>query len=192
MNQQLSELFTDYGDPEEHLPPELLLNPEHPQNDPFYTELAHIKRAIRDAQSRVRPLQRHAAVLHRNGLNHTEVANKLDVHPATVGKWLKTPTVQRLLAVMNHHQQLLDGPNFDHRKHLLYVIALSNKDRQPRVSISAITEINKMSGTYVDQGRPSGPGNVVNIQINGELLPRGPLDTLPESYETRLLTMDHD
>ena len=72
-------------------------------------------------------------------------------------------------------QQKLDGPTQDHRKGLLFRIALDNEKEKPSVAITAITEINKMSGSYEQQGG----GIVNNITINGELLPRGALDELP-------------
>ena len=60
-------------------------------------------------------------------------------------------------------------------------------------AIAAVQEMNKMSGTYQTDSMFSGNQGTINIQINGELLPRGPLDTLPETYESRQLpVIDED
>ena len=185
MNDQLLELVSDYADPEEHLPVEMLVNPDHPSNEQFYADLAHIKRAVIAAQNKLRPMQRHAVLLHRQGLNNTEVAKKIDTTPVTVGKWLKSKEAVRYQAVMDHHQQMLDGPQFDHRKNILYRIALEQMKSQPKTSISAIQEINKMSGVYAENAAGGFSGDI-NISINGELMPRGALDVLPETFETRL------
>jgi len=40
-----------------------------------------------------------------------------------------------------------------------------------------------MKGAYQASNPLGGNGNVYNIQINGELLPRTGLDTLPVTYE---------
>ena len=185
MDQNLTDLFTDFADPYDDLPPELLLDPEHPDNDRYFDSLAHIKRAVMDAQLRLRPMQRHAIMLHRNGMKNKEIANKLDINPNTVSKYLNLPQAQRLMRVMDHHQHQIDGPNFEHRKAILYRIALEQEKSQPKTTITAIQEINKMSGVYQqDQGGMHAGGDI-NIQINGELLPRGALDVLPNTYETR-------
>lgn len=186
MDQHLTNLFHDFADPNDDLPPELLLDPEHPDNDRYFDALAHIKRAVMDAQQRLRPLQRHAVMLHRQGLKNTEIAKKLDLNDNTIGKYINSPEAQRLMRVMDHHQHQLDGPNFEHRKAILYRIALEQEKKQPKTTITAIQEINKMSGVYQDGPGSGGVHNEINIQINGELLPRGPLDQMPETYETRL------
>ena len=189
MNDQLLELVSDYADPDEHLPVEMLLNPEHPSNEQFYQDLAHIKRAVIAAQNRLRPMQRHAVLLHRQGLNYTEVAKKIDTTAITVSKWIKSKEAVRYQATMDHHQQMLDGPQFDHRKNILYRIAMEQMKSQPKTSISAIQEINKMSGVYQSDGQFANNSGTINIQINGELMPKGALDVMPETYETRQLTV---
>ena len=195
MNQQLQELFEDFADPTDTLPPELLLDPDHPDNDRFFDSLAHINRAVRDAAAKLRPIQKHAALLYRQGLNYTEISKKLDVTPTSISKWMNDPTAKRFLSVMDHHQRMRDGPNFDHRKAILYRIALEQEKSQPKTTIAAIQEINKMSGVYADNASGGiNAGGDINISINGDLLPRGALDVMPNTYETRqaALTVDGD
>lgn len=185
MPSELTEILDEFMIGEEDLPPECLLDKYHPQNHQFYEDLTHIKRQLLATGNKVKPYQREAVRLHRAGMSNTDIGKKLDIGPTTIAKWLKLPECKRLNALMNHLQMLNDGPNQDHRKNILYRIAVDNTEKKPRVTIAAIQEINRMSGTYGAEGGNS--GNVVQIQINGELLPRGSLDTMPETYENRQL-----
>ncbi len=189
MPQELTEILDEYLVGEEHLPPECLLDQFHPQNHQFYQDLNHIKRQILATGNRLKPYQREAVRLHRTGMNHTDIGKKLDISAPTVGKWIQLPEALRLKALMDHFQMLNDGPNAEHRKNILYRIAIDNTQKKPRVTIAAIQEINKMSGSYAPEGQQ---GNVVNISINGELLPKGALDTLPQTYEGTYREEDDD
>jgi hypothetical protein len=192
MNADLQQLFTDFADPSEDLPPELLLDPEHPDNDPYFQQLNHINRAVMDASARLRPLQKHAVMLHRTGLSYTEIAKKLDIAPATASRYVNSTEGKRFTNVLEFHQRHIDGPQFDHRKNILYRIALEQQKMSPGVAINAIKEINKMTGTYGDPSGGFENNGTINIQINGELLPRGVLDTLPNTYETRQAALNVD
>ena len=195
MRRDLQELYSDFADPNEDLPPELLLNPEHPDNDRYFQSLEHINRAVTDAAAKLRPLQKHAVLLYRTGLNDTEVAKKLDCSPQAVSGWVNSKQGRRLVAVVDHQQRLKDGPNFEHRKAILYRIALEQERAQPKTTIAAIQEINKMTGVYAENALGGiNAGGDVNISINGDLLPRGALDVMPNTYETRqaALTVDGD
>ena len=160
---------------EEQLPIELLNDPAHPQNDQFYQSLNQIKRAILHQSAILRPIQVNAAKAALSGITHVKIAKKLDVHPQSVGKYLRDPGVKRLQELIRHMQHMLDGPTNEHRKNILYRIAIDNEHQRPSVSVSAIDMINKMSGGYDQQA----PNNTVNITINNELLPKGELDILP-------------
>jgi len=184
MSQELTDILEDFMVGEEDLPPECLLDPYHPQNHQFYEDLNHIKRQILATGNKVKPHKREAVRLYRTGMSNKDIGQKLDIGPATIAKWLNEPECKRLRALCDHLQMLNDGPNADHRKNILYRIAIDNTQKKPRVTIAAIQEINRMSGTY---GADAGGSNVVNIQINGELFPRGKLDTLPETYESRVV-----
>lgn len=161
---------------EDDLPAELLQDPAHPANDLFYQSLSQIKAAINLQLVLIRPIEAQATRLHLQGLSHTKIAEKLDVGAASIGKYFKKPNVLRLKRLLNHLQHLLDGPNQDHRKNILYRIAIDNESQRPSVSIQALQEINKMSGSY----EPIDKGVAVNITINSEQLPRGKLDQIPQ------------
>ena len=182
MTSELIEILDEFMIGEDNLPPECLLDEYHPNNHQFYEDLTHIKRQILATGNKIKPHKREAVRLYRTGMSHKDIGQKLDIGPATISKWLNEPESQRLKALLDHLQMLKDGPNADHRKNILYRIAIDNTNKKPRVTIAAIQEINRMSGSY---GSEAGQSNVVNIQINGEILPRGSLDTMPETYENR-------
>jgi|LWDU01.1.fsa_nt_gi transposase len=160
---------------EEHIPVELLADPSHPSNEEFYQSLNAIRRAIVHQSTVMRQIEVQAVKLHMTGMPATKIAEKIDVAPQSVYKYLKKPEATRLRALLTHMQQLQDGPTEEHRKNLLYRIAQENQAQRPSVAVSAIQEINRMSGTY----EPKMAGGNLNITINSEILPRGSLDVLP-------------
>ena len=185
MDQELVDMLDEYLDGEENLPPELLLDPYHPQNDVYFENLRQVKRQILATGNLMTPARREAVRLHRAGKQPQAISALVNFGPSTIRKWLKEPECMRLRALMDHLQILNDGPNENHRKAILYRIGVDNEAKKPRVTIAALQEINRMSGSYADS--MGGSGNVVNIQINGELLPRGKLDQLPSTYETKAI-----
>ncbi len=194
MSTELTEIFDEYIDGEEHLPPECLLDEYHPANHQFYKDLTQIKRQILATGNTMPTKQREAVMLHRSGMKTKQIAERLALNPATIRKYIKQPESKRLHALLDHLSMQNDGPNVEHRKGILYRITVDNQDKKPRVAIAAIQEINRMSGIYNESSGTLGGSNVVNIQINGELLPRGQLDTMPDTYETRIIEgkVDYD
>jgi hypothetical protein len=182
---ELDTLLDPY-EADEHLPPEMLLDKDHPKNDQYYKSLQKIERSIRVQGNLLNPNQREVARLTRTGIKTRDIAKKLNIAPATVRKYNNNPDVLRLRSLLDHYQHLQDGPNIEHRKAILYRIVLDNEVDKPNIAIQGIQEINKMSGSYENQ-QAGNNGNVFNIQINGDLLPRGGLDVLPETYESRKL-----
>jgi hypothetical protein len=185
MDKALVSLFEEFEDPTENLPPEMLLDPHHPNNDKYYDQLSHIKLGIKSATANLRPIQLHALLYYRQGLKFKEIAEKLDIGYQTASRWVKLPEAKSLSVLMDHHQQQLDGPNINHRKAILYRIMKDNEQYHPSIAIKALQEINKMSGVYAESVNNT-TNNIMQIQINGDLLPRGALDTLPDTYETRM------
>ncbi len=147
---------------EDNLPIELLNDPAHPKNDQFYQSLNQIKRAIVHQSAILRPIEVQAAKYDLTGITHVKVAEKLDVGAISVGKYLKKPGVIRLQQLIRHMQHLLDGPRQEHRKNILYRIAIDNEHQRPSVSVSAIDMINKMCGSYEEKSAT----NTVNFSIN--------------------------
>lgn len=176
MEQELAEIFDDFYDGEDNLPTELLLDPYHPSNDKFYESIKSIQRLVNAITHGWPQSKTEALRLVHQGMNDTQVGKRLKIGSQTIGRYRKSQQGKDLLQLYRHLQQLRDGPQLDHKKSFLWRIAVDNEENRPRISIAAIQEMNKMSGSYAEQNAAS---NVFNIQINSELLPRGQLDELP-------------
>jgi len=162
------------------LEPEMLLDPYNPKNDRYYQGLDDVRRRIAHQKSQMKPKQVTAVKLALSGLSGVRIAEKIKVSSNTVSKWLNSPAAIRLGTLLDTLNAYLDGPNKEHRKHMLWRIAVDNEELRPSTTISAVQEINKMSGSY----EPSSSGSQINITINSELLPHGELDKLPKTYDS--------
>jgi DNA-binding CsgD family transcriptional regulator len=158
---------------QDYLPPELLLDVHHPANADYMKNINSIKRTIVSQSMKMAP--KHVDIVKRKiagALNKT-IALELNVSPQTIGKTLKRKDAQQLRALLEHFNLAVDGPNDAHRRRMLWEIAVDNQPIEPKVSISAIVEINKMNGTYNTAAKDT----AINITINNTLLPKGKLDT---------------
>ena len=160
---------------EDELPIEQHKDPNHPENADFYTSLTVIKRAIEAHMVGMRSIEVAAVKMEIRGKSHTKIAEALDVGGASVGRYVSSDSARRLKQLIRHLQQMLDGPQDEHRKNILYRIAIDNEKKRPTVTIQALDLINKMAGSY----EPKESQRDINITINNELLPRGKLDELP-------------
>jgi len=184
MDKELQEIADEWGDPQEYLPEELRLNDDHPSADDYSIDKREIEMKIMAFGRAMKPQKRELARLLRTDMKVAQIAKKLGRSTGYVYKHAKNPEVIRLTVLMDHLQQLIDGASADHRKAVLWRIMRDNESKRPNISVQCIQEMNKMSGTYADPGN-QGNGNVYNIQINGETMPRGPLDVMPDTFETR-------
>ena len=159
------------------LPPEYLLDSDSPANDQYLRQIESIKRLIVSQSALLRPTQIEIVKKRHLGKRTKDIAVEVDMSPISVSRNLKEPQAQRLLALLSHLSLMMDGPREAQRKNLLYRIAARNELIDPRVSISAIAEINKMThqGQVLAKGG-GGPSNVVQIIINNDTFPRGALD----------------
>ena len=183
MATELQELVDDYIDPDDQLPSELLLDEYHPRADEYLVARREVEAKVFAFGRQMKPSHRELCRLIRTTMTPKEVAKKLERSTRTIYKWCKRPDVIRMVSLLDYQAQQIDGTTAEHRKAVLHRIMMDNEQPKPNIAIQAIQEINKMSGAYVEQG--GNAGNVVNIQINGELLPRGALDVMPETFETR-------
>ena len=184
-NTQLQELAgDDWLNPDEILPSELMLNDDHPDRDQFSQDCRDVERQIYAFGRMMKPKRRELSRLLRTHMKPPQIAKKLGVSLDSIYRWCKRPDVIRLTTLLDYQQRLVDGATASHRKAVLWRVALDNEQQRPNITIQAVQEINRMSGAYQDAGNGN-TNNVVNIQINGELLPRGNLDTLPETFENR-------
>jgi len=185
MDQELEPLIAEYNDIDEYIPAEILLDDDHPAADKFTQDVREIQQKIFAFGRAMKPPQRELARLMRTEMKPPQIAKKVGKSLGWVYKHAKNREVIRLTVLMDHLQHKIDGPELDHRRGVLWRIVLDNEEKRPNISVQAMQEINKMNGTYAEAGNTGGMGNVVNIQINGETLPRGALDVRPDPYETR-------
>jgi hypothetical protein len=70
-----------------------------------------------------------------------------------------------------HLDQHHEGINLRIRKSMLAEIAIDNKHEDPRLTVTAIQELNRIEGIYnVESNRPQ------VIVVNNTIFPRGALD----------------
>lgn len=181
----------DLEDDGQYLPPELLLDKYHPRNDAYFSELNITKKRLASQKALMKPKAAAAVYLYIAGKNNREIGEALQLGPKTIGRYINSPDGLRLRSLINHHQAHIDGPNAEHRKGILYRIVVDNEKPDPTTAIQALKEINKMSGSY-EIGGSGSAGNVFNIQINADLMPKGALDVMPETFETRQAALEHD
>jgi len=166
----------------EPIDPDFLLDPYLPVNDRFYQTQQDIQRKINHARAQLKARQRQIIDLTLAGKQPKYIAKHLQITPQTVYKTLKRPEAVRLASLMNLLAQHNSGPTTEHKQHLLWRIALDNEEKRPATTIAAIQEMNKMGRVY-EQGTTD--GNHINITINNEALPKGELDRMPQTYESR-------
>ena len=138
--QQLA--FYEDDDTWEHA--ELEESTYNPANDEFKRVLQSIKLQIRHLSLKMRPRHAMMVKLFMDEKNYANVAERLASTPQTISKVCNSSDGIRLRQLLTHHQQLISGVSAIEREQLLWRIALNNELRNPRTSIAAISEINKM------------------------------------------------
>lgn len=159
------------------LPPEYLLDSDNPANDQYLRQIEAIKRLIVAQSAIMRPTQIEIVKKRHLGKRTKDIAAEVELSPVSVSRSMRDPKAQRLLALLSHLGLMMEGPREAQRRNLLWRIATKNELIDPRVAISAVSELNKMShqGQVLAKGG-GGPSNVVQIVINNETFPRGALD----------------
>lgn len=157
----------------EHLPDDMRLV-DHPADDEYVRGIETIKARIL-SHSRLMPAH-HVRIIKQvhKGVKTAQIAADCDCTPSTVLRVRKTPAGLRLLAMLAYLASAVDAPRDDQRRHVLWRIVKQNAERDPRVAISAIAELNRMS--HNDKMAAAGfQDNKLEIIINNQL-PRGALD----------------
>ncbi len=159
---------------DEHLPPELLLDPDIPINAEYFRKLAHVHRQINAQAAKMRPRQVELVRQMHQGYTLTKAAQIAKYTVPGASNFMRSAPGKRLLGLYRLATSLNEGPTSQHRMHMLFQIARDNQLKDPRTSLSAIEIMNKMSHTYQPDHSTA---QVINIQINQEQLPRTPLDS---------------
>lgn len=157
--------------PYEALPPEATLDKYHPNNHDFFRQCESIKRMMVAQAREMKATHVQVAKLLVKGAPHKDIAEQINVVPATVSQIKAREDVQKLIALVHHMNALYEGPTMEHRKRMLYEIALDMQRAEPKTSISAIQEMNRMDGVGKDN-----KDTTITLNINNELFPRTALD----------------
>lgn len=161
--------------PREYLPPEQVLDEYHPHNSEFFRQQQQLKFNIRHIGLGMKPYHIQAVKLHLRGEKNVDIAAELGLTPNTVSQILARQDVRNLKAAMLQLNALNDGPSIEHRKNKLWQIAVNNEAADPKTSISAIAEMNKMDGIGKDASIKINPGDkgvVFNMNFGPPLPPQ--------------------
>ena len=157
---------------QEYLPPELLLDPYHPDTQPYMQSLKGIQQLIVAASINMTPWHVTAVKAMVRGSKNTEIGVMVQKTPQTITQIKRRKDVKELQALLHHYNQAVDGPNEAQRRRVLWEMAMDFKDIEPNVTLKSIAELNKMTGTYTTNIKTAD----INIVINNEILPKGKLD----------------
>lgn len=154
-----------------YLPPEVLMDEYHPSNTTYFKNLKHLERALVAASQNAGMKYTAIAKLHHRGRTNVAIAEEMQMQPGTISTILRKSKVIDILTLLTHLTQLRDGPNIDHRKRMLWEIAQDNQQLEPKTTIAAIAEMNKIDGIGKDK-----QDTKVEITLNQTMFPKGPLD----------------
>lgn len=157
---------------QEYLPPEILLDDYHPSNQQYFQNLRSLEQCLVAASQDAGPRYTQVAKLKMRGTPNTEIAAELNLAAPTITNILKHKKTKKISALMYYLQNLREGPNLDQRKRTLWEICVDNKELDPKTSIAALQEMNRMDGVGKDK-----LDTKIEVTINTNLLPRGDLDT---------------
>lgn len=172
-----------YGDEDETWSyPDLDESVYNPANDEFKRTLQVIKMQIRQLTLKMRPRHAMMVKVNMNVDNFAQTARRLKSTPQTISRVWNSPDGQKLRNLLTHHNQLMSGVSAIEREQLLWRIALNNEEINPRTSVSAIAEINKMKAdTQADEAKREAEKTIgeqpqVIIQLNDPRLLPSKLD----------------
>ena len=160
------------------LPPELLLDTTHPSNDQYVKDSQSIRRLITSISAKLPAKTIQICKLVHQGTPNQEIARRLSLTPTTISKHKNAPDSKKLLAAMSYYASHTAGPHLGLRINMLWRIAQKNEIPNPRVAISALSEINKVEIAFkqMTSDTTNGNGNQPLVVINQTALPRTTLD----------------
>lgn len=162
----------------EDIPVGCLLD-DHPSSDEYLRDIEKIKREIIRQSDTMRPNQVRQTKLKHQGYSNSAIAEKLEKSPSSVSNTLAQPACRKLLALLRYLAMALDGPMEAQRRAMLWRIADRNEQEDPRCSISAIAELNKMDNNalQLEAMKSAGTGSGrIEIVVQSPALVRTVLD----------------
>mgnify|MGYP003647305315 CR=1 FL=1 len=151
--------------------PEMALDKHHPNNAEFYRQQNTFKRLIVMQSMKMKDSHVQIAKLLIKGNTNVKIAADLKLHLQTISNVKARDDVKEMVSLLHHLAILNEGPSIEHRKRILYEITVDSQELEPKTSIAAIQEMNRMDGV----GREK-IDTAINITINNDTLPRGALD----------------
>lgn len=163
--------------------PSDFLDEHHPENDQYIKGVEHIQRQIMHVNKQLRPKQVQILKTVFSGLNYTDTAKEHGTTRTTVSRLVKSTNGSRLLSLLHYHLKLIEGPNEAQRRSMLWRIAAREEINNPKTSITALGELNKMHNfaKQLDQNAelansPNSKAPTVIVNINQATMPKGSLD----------------
>ena len=109
--------------------------------------------------------------MHLRGNTRQEMVDETGLVAGSISQILARSDVTALLHTLNHLDGHYEGINLRIRKQMLMEIAIDNKTDDPRLTVAAIQELNRIEGTYEREASKQ-----AMIVINNVTFPRGALD----------------
>lgn len=178
--QAMERLDAELSQYSDYLPDELRLDETHPANASYMQGIDDVRRRIMRLVEGMPPIRVRICRAHQQGTKKAEIAEAFGVSGNVVARHLKSPDALQLLALLQHLTISMDGVSTAHRRQFIWELAVKNKDKDPRVALAAVAELNKMEHNtrqldLVEDGK-GGPSGPVEIVINTNTLPRTELD----------------
>lgn len=157
-----------------HLPADIALD-YHPSDSEYIRGIEYIKTQI-IVHSRTMPtLDVKVVKLANKGVRTAQIAKDLEITASRVSRIKGTDDAKKLLSMLAYLNTAIDGPREDQRRHVLWRLVQQNIDKDGRLALSAITELNRMAAADRVIAIGSGGAGGLNITINNNI-PRGELD----------------
>jgi hypothetical protein len=137
--------------PTEYIAPELALDEYNPENQEYHQKTRRYKQLMVAQQAKCRAHHIEVAKQHHLGTRNGEIANNLSLSAGTVTAILKRPEVAHLVDLLRLFGGHMSGPTLDHKRHILWRITLDNEKKDPKTSLQAIDQMNKMDGVYTQK-----------------------------------------
>ena len=113
--------------------------------------------------------------MHFTGMTQVKIAEQIGYAPSTVCDIIKSEKGQRLLTLLRYVDSAMLGPSASHRTAILYRIVKRNEEKNPKVALQAIAELNKMDMNNHTKNLENVPTNTTII-INPTHFPKTALD----------------
>ena len=170
---QSLEEFMPFDDHEDLLPPEALLDPHHPNNDPYIQNVKSLERLITAQAKLLTPRQLQIVRMFNAGQKPKDIATQLKCHPQTVYNNTNSPKGKKHISLMRRHLTAVEGPNTAQRRAMMWRIAQDNEHEEPKTAIQAINTLNTMEDNQYTRDNPEQEAKPITITIN---LPQTDLD----------------